>query len=61
MSEWRQYDSKHFFDDFKTKQSTTKLKIVICKIIDLTFNLKKILALKSLPNTINKAQSVGSC
>ena len=45
MSEWGQYDPKHFFDDYKIKQSTTKLKIDIHKMIDLTFNMKKILAL----------------
>ena len=30
----------YFFDVFKTKQSTTKLKIDIHKIIDLTLNIK---------------------
>ena len=45
MSEWGQYDPKHFFDGSKIKQSTTKLKIDIHKMIDLTFNMKKILAL----------------
>ena len=44
MSEWGQYDTKHFFDVFKIKQSPTDTKINIDKIIDLT----------------SKAQSVGS-
>ena len=45
VTEWGQYDPKQFFDVFKIKQSTTKLKIDIHKMIDLKFNMKKILAL----------------
>ena len=45
MTEWGLYDSKHFFDVFKIRQSTTKLKINLYEMIDLTFNLKKILTL----------------
>ena len=45
VTEWGQYDPKQFFDVFEIKQSTTKLKIDIHKMIDLTFNMKKILAL----------------
>ena len=40
MTEWIQYDPKHFFDDFKIKQSTTKLKIDIHKMILPNYRLK---------------------
>ena len=40
MSEWGQYDTKHFFDVLKIKQSPTKLKNDIHKMIDQKFNMK---------------------
>ena len=42
MTQWVQYDPNNFFDVYKMKQSTTKLKIYIHKMINLTFNIKKI-------------------